>query len=103
MVSQKRFFDSPLPPNFIRYFKSEISSSNEKPNLLSWLRDVPQPHPRVARCASVGQCAAEVGHRLEIVDRAEVVDVGKDLLDAPGLGLEAFVAQQRIEPDQSAT
>src|SRR5262249_58176732 len=64
-------------------------------------RPPPQPLLRVARMAAVRrQRPAQVGHRFEVVDRTEFVDVRQHRLDALGLGLEALEAQQRVEPDQ---
>src|SRR5579859_667742 len=50
--------------------------------------------------AAVLQCGDQAGHRFEIVDRAEFVDVGQHGADAAGARLETLEAKQRIEPDQ---
>src|SRR5438128_1996434 len=64
-------------------------------------RDLTQPLPGRNRTRrSRGERAAEIGDRLEIVDRTELVDVRQHRADAFGLRLEAVEAQQRIEPDQ---
>src|SRR5437588_4034950 len=63
--------------------------------------DLCEPCLRVAR-PRVGcrERAHEVGHRLQIVDRAQFVNVGQHGADAFCPRLEAGEAQQRIEPDE---
>src|SRR5438477_1345908 len=57
--------------------------------------DLPQPLARWNRTRRIGrEGAAKVGDRLEIVDRAELVDMRQHHLDAFRLGLEAVEAQQ---------
>src|SRR5215468_5238057 len=55
------------------------------------------------RAAPAGAAGERPGERLEaveVVDRAVLVDVGQQRADAGGAGLEAGVAQERVEPDQ---
>ena len=48
--------------------------------------------PGPARNALRRQCAAELGDRVEIMDRAEFIDMRQDGADAARLGLEALEA-----------
>src|SRR5437764_366560 len=65
--------------------------------------DLGEPCLRVAR-PRVGcrERTHEIGHRLQIVDRAQFVNVGQHGADAFCPRLEAGEAQQRIEPDESS-
>src|SRR5262249_22604553 len=47
------------------------------------------------------QRSNQVGDRIEIVDRAKLVDMRQHGPEAAGAGLETVEAQQRIEPDKS--
>ncbi len=48
----------------------------------------------------IGQGVDQCGERGDVVDRAKLVDVGQQRLDAEGLRFEALIAEQWIEPDQ---
>src|SRR5438477_4722110 len=66
-------------------------------------RDSIQPSLRIAcPCALFRKRVHQIRHRLEVVDRAQLIDVRQHRADAPGLGLEAREAQQGVEPDQAA-
>src|SRR4029453_17316925 len=64
------------------------------------LRNPSQPGFRVHMTAMFRQRLAEVRHGLQIVYRAQFVNMRQHHPNAAGLGLEARKPQQRIEPDQ---
>src|SRR5690348_14441639 len=49
-----------------------------------------------------GQRAHQFGHRLEIVDRPQFINMRQHGAHAFGAGFESLEAQQRVEPDQPA-
>ena len=59
----------------------------------------PQAAPGSASAGALS-AAGDVHEARNVVDRPEVVDMRQDRAHAAGLGLEAFVAKQRIEPNQ---
>src|ERR1700758_4743519 len=51
--------------------------------------------------AAAPQRRDQAGHRFQVMDRPEFIDMRQHGLDAPRPGLEPFEAQQGVEPDQA--
>src|SRR5580692_3851879 len=62
-------------------------------------------HPGLWVAGAVAAAAErrhQPGHRLQVMDRPEFVDMGQHGLDTAGAGFESLEAQERVEPDEAA-